>query len=140
MTDPAIRSTDSNSSSSEKKNHKIPEVNSDEPMIELIDSDSASEEEFCPLFSVGLPKNFQQNRHLAALACLMEPTTEVDEAIPLSESEVKREMKTRESKAIKRRSRDARRSEPYTIRKGSRQITKSATIGEAQLFLSMWTI
>ena len=60
-------------------------TNQDANEIQMEDMDDShtrgSEEEYDPLFMTQLPRNFEENRHLAALASLLndEPTESVDE-------------------------------------------------------------
>jgi hypothetical protein len=112
----------------------------------------------CPLFMEGLPRNFDSNPHLAAIASLLEDTEEEEE-------EAEKEADGNDVNAIKEHSfsnqrtnssllqghptaggkvkrqscRSSRSHKPYTMPKQESK-KKSATVGEAQLFLNMWKL
>jgi hypothetical protein len=115
-----------------------------------IDDKSASEVA-CPLFMEGLPKNFDKNPHLAALASLLEDADE--ETHRGVDSETKTAAKAGISKAggcawLESRggrvrvskSRDSRKGEPYRRRSKQRKEKEETSLGEAQLFLKMWKL
>ena len=89
----------------------------------------------CPLFMNSLPSNFASNSGLAAIASLLNEENDCskdnnDEA-PIRTSEVT--VKSGGGKASKRRTGSSRHS-PYKNKSSG----KETSVGEAQLFLSMW--
>ena len=89
----------------------------------------------CPLFMDSLPTNFTSNSGLAAIASLLNDDSENvenDEAKPIRTSEM--QLKSGGGKASKRRT-CASRYSPY---KREKNIKEETSVGEAQLFLSMW--
>ena len=89
----------------------------------------------CPLFMDSLPSNFASNSGLAAIASLLNEESDCDkdnkEEAPIRTSEVT--IKSGGGKASKRRTGSSRHS-PYKNRNSG----KETSVGEAQLFLSMW--
>lgn len=108
----------------------------------------------CPLFMTGLPTDFVNNKGLAAIASLLgeEIIVEEDEEDKLEKSS--KGFKASKDKATTqsyrgvvgggkmKRSRNMRKVSPYAIemKKDKVQDANRASIGEAQLFLSMWKI
>lgn len=88
-------------------------------------SASPTEEELCPLFMDGLPKDFSTNPALAALASLM------DDSNRTSSGCIRRS---------RRKRRQARRPRAPYQRKQSEGEEEASTLGEAQIFLKLWKI
>jgi hypothetical protein len=109
------------------------------------------EEVTCPLFMEGLPRNFDSNPHLAAIASLLEDTEE--EGINEGVNSISKEPPSTHTtnpillqvhptgggKVRRQSCRSSRSHKPYAIPKQESK-KKSATIGEAQLFLNMWKL
>jgi hypothetical protein len=96
----------------------------------------------CPLFMDGLPSEFAQNSALAAIASLIDDDVGVED--------FKDEKKGSQSSTVDFKSgggkvnKTGKRNNhsPYSKEKGKRRNgeKKATTLGEAQLFLSMWKI
>ncbi|KAL3777194.1 hypothetical protein ACHAWO_013075 [Cyclotella atomus] len=111
-----------------------PAHSSTEAEEELADHGTTS----CPLFMDSLPRNFESNAGLSAIASLLNEdsgndNTESEKSSRTSEIKVI----TGGGKATKRRTGMGRHS-PYKSPNGKSDAKKGTTIGEAQLFLSMW--
>uniref|UniRef100_A0A6V2EVE1 Uncharacterized protein n=1 Tax=Ditylum brightwellii TaxID=49249 RepID=A0A6V2EVE1_9STRA len=92
-------------------------------------------DEWCPLFMEGLPKDFSTNPALAALASLLDED-ESSKENSLSSSPSRPSAGGGKLKA-KSRGRTRSRQQPYQ-KKPPRE--SRGSMGEAQLFLSMWKI
>ena len=107
--------------------------NSDHP------SSSSDDDEIidCPLFMTKLPRNFETNPHLAALASLIEENCDRD-----GMGKKKQGGKVKKTSSRKMRSSIAPYSKPQKDRPTSNydKTKHSTSLGEAQLFLSMWKI
>ena len=109
------------------------------------DAEADEEDVTCPLFMTGLPKNFDQNPALAAIASLLDDTSggaqqqdeeEPDNTCPLREAA---------SVAASNRKQDDAKAPPA---KASRRVkckiksakpdTKPASVGELQVFVNLW--
>lgn len=113
---------------------------------------SAENESFCPLFMEGLPSDFGSNPELAALASLLEDSDgESDAKRVTDDSTTAPRIWASTNKGtcgggkLKSTTRGSRRhhssTTPYpqpSNRKAAK--SKTATMGEAQLFLKMWKI
>lgn len=98
------------------------------------DGEEEENDDSCPLFMVGLPKDFSVNPSLAALASLLDDSG--DEKHPPEEKkgrEVVLKPGGGKLRAIK--SRNARKAAPYRAPKKT-----TASMGEAQLFMKMWKL
>lgn len=87
------------------------------------------DEPFDPLFMEGLPSDFSSNSKLAAIASFLNSDSDNESEKPLSASGGGKVKKRMNKKYTNKNS-------PYT--KIEKKSSKSASIGEAQLFLSMW--
>ncbi|KAL3803647.1 hypothetical protein HJC23_003701 [Cyclotella cryptica] len=116
---------------------------------QLLKSSSSSHDDACPLFMDKLPSNFATNSGLAAIASLLnDDENEADydnQDAPSTSNNTSSEknlVAVGGGKAATRRRRDSNRYSPYkknAKRSESVTVTKSdTTVGEAQLFLSMW--
>jgi hypothetical protein len=96
-----------------------------------------SKGQLCPLFMDQLPSDFASNSGLAAIASLLnDDADEVEEeSITNKTSEVT--LKSGGGKVSRRRTNSNRHS-PYKSGKKVDSPKKETTVGEAQLFLSMW--
>ena len=102
-------------------------------------------EELCPLFMDGLPKDFSTNVHLAALASLMNDAVDEDEPKQkpksVASNDATHTITTKKGGGkVDRRSqvRSKRQGDPYS--KPAATKTQTASLGEAQLFLKMWSL
>ena len=95
-------------------------------------AEEEEEEPTCPLFMDGLPSDFANNSALSALASLLQEEEEVKVKPPQVERAIE---KSRGGKVRFAKGRHARRksSQPYSTK-------PKASMGEAQLYLSMWKI
>lgn len=94
----------------------------------------------CPLFMDSLPSNFASNPGLAAIASLL--NDELDDAENVKEATIRTsetKVKSGGGKATKRRI-GMNRHSPYRSPNAKNNEKKETTLGEAQLFLSMWKI
>ena len=121
----------------------VVEPSTDIATVSTSSGSELEEENTCPLFMVGLPRNFKKNKQLAALASLMndetddlsedtEATERIDNtSVTKSSTEkgVTSKIRRRQSRARRRQS-----AEPYPNKKAS------SSIGEANLFLKMWKL
>ena len=92
----------------------------------------------CPLFMDSLPSNFASNSGLAAIASLL--NDESDDAENVKEATIRTsetKVKSGGGKATKRRI-GMNRHSPYRSPNAKNNEKKETTLGEAQLFLSMW--
>lgn len=116
---------------------------------ETMESDDDGEQTWCPLFMDGLPKDFATNPRLAAIASLLEddnntaPTNnnlgeERSSVIPPAPAP--RAGGGKLSRTKRGQSKAASRHQPYQCGSRSAKSRGQATLGEAQLFLSMWNI
>ena len=128
----AIMASSSVAEASPERNSMIEEKD----MIENSDNGDQEEENTCPLFMVGLPKDFTKNSHLQALASLMNETDASDD--DNSECTVKTgNTKAGGGRCRNRKSREKRRKVALPYQKKSKP---KATVGEAHLFLKMWKL
>jgi len=106
--------------------------------------DSTDDQPLCPLFMDGLPSNFAQNPQLAAIASLLED--DVETACQEDESRIRlstitpcagggKVSRRRQSKIC-----NSRTHKPYDLKKKKASQQPKASLGEAQLFLSMWKL
>jgi hypothetical protein len=125
-------------------------------------AEAAAEDSVCPLFMDGLPSNFKTNPSLAAIASLL---TESDEdydnmkkqiieekecnsdSISASKTKMKVELKPGggkvQRKQCRRKGGSSSSSSPYSKdgnTKKRKEDKKTASLGEAQLFLNMWKL
>ena len=121
------------------------------------DAEAASEDSVCPLFMDGLPSNFKTNPSLAAIASLLNESDEdydnmkkqiIEEkecnsdGISASKKTMKVELKPGGGKVQRKQSRQ-KGSSPYSKdgnTKKRKEDKKTASLGEAQLFLNMWKL
>ena len=101
----------------------------------------------CPLFMDGLPKDFQSNPHLAAIASLLddeETSTTDDKKTPHdfhTNPPPPSKSRGREARAKSRSLRRIAISSPYQPAVATKPSTdKAPSLGEAQLFLNMWKL
>ena len=120
-------------------------------------AEAASEDSVCPLFMDGLPSNFKTNPSLAAIASLLNESDEdydkmkkqiIEEkecnsdSISASKKTMKVELKPGGGKVQRKQSRQ-KGSSPYSKEgntKKRKEDKKTASLGEAQLFLNMWKL
>lgn len=116
-----------------------------------MDTDSV-EDEWCPLFSTTLPRDFESHSGLAAIAALLEEE-EATDGIAKQKVAAKRGGEVRPiavpvegggkcARGKKSASLKSRQS-PYAGTQGKKELRSRAqetTMGEAQLFLQMWKI
>mmetsp|Transcript_44875 Transcript_44875/g.54337 ORF Transcript_44875/g.54337 Transcript_44875/m.54337 type:complete len:155 (+) Transcript_44875:334-798(+) len=109
------------------------------------------EEEWCPLFSTNLPKDFSSNQKMAAVASLLE---EEEERVDCDKGNASVAGRVGGGKMTTRMTRRRRaRDEPYSSSSVSRRRQRqeadedemmvgrdSSSVGEAQLFLNLWKI
>jgi hypothetical protein len=110
------------------------------------------EEELCPLFMHGLPKDFSTNVHLAALASLMNGAVDEDENDDIVDNGKRKPISGASNDTIqsimtkkgggkvdrKFQVRSKRQGVPYS-KPATRKIP-TASLGEAQLFFNMWSL
>ncbi|KAI2497743.1 hypothetical protein MHU86_16738 [Fragilaria crotonensis] len=118
--------------------------------VKVDETNDEEAEELCPLFMDGLPKDFSTNVHLAALASLMnDEVVENDDGDDESKQKPKSVASNGTTQSITtkkgggkvdRRSqvRNKRQGVPYS--KPTTTKTPAASLGEAQLFLKMWSL
>jgi len=102
---------------------------------------NSKDEDFCPLFMEGLPRDFSRNPALAALASLLDEESDDD-------NQKKKNFKEKEDitpqsgggKLNSRNSRNRRRATPYPKQLGKKTKNRKTSTGEAQLFLKMWKL
>ena len=125
------------------------------------DATEAAEDSVCPLFMDGLPSNFKTNPSLAAIASLLNESDEdydnmkkqiIEEkecnsdSNSASKTEMKVELKPGGGKVQRkqcRRKGGSGSSSPYSKdgnTKKRKEDKKTASLGEAQLFLNMWKL
>jgi hypothetical protein len=107
------------------------------PVTDTIENSLQDEEsdEKCPLFMDGLPKDFSSNPQLAALASLI---NDDDEGNDISNGAVAVTGKKGGGKVDRKSQRRAQRQDaPYL--KPTKNVP-AASLGEAQLFLKMWSL
>eukprot|EP00565_Helicotheca_tamesis_P003459 CAMPEP_0185732238 /NCGR_PEP_ID=MMETSP1171-20130828/15484_1 /TAXON_ID=374046 /ORGANISM="Helicotheca tamensis, Strain CCMP826" /LENGTH=124 /DNA_ID=CAMNT_0028401681 /DNA_START=153 /DNA_END=527 /DNA_ORIENTATION=+ len=92
---------------------------------------------WCPLFMEGLPKDFTKNTGLAALASLLE---EDDSSKDNSKSDRSPPQPSVGGGKLRKGSRNRSTSRHQPYRKKSSKENRASSMGEAQLFLSMWKI
>jgi hypothetical protein len=110
-----------------------------DPIMEIVDKSLQDDEceETCPLFMDGLPSDFSSNPQLAALASLINDDDD-DEKTGISNGVVAVTGPKGGGKVDRKSQRRAQRHDaPYLkpTKKGP-----SASLGEAQLFLKMWSL
>lgn len=109
------------------------------------EDDNTDDEILCPLFMQGLPRNFESNPQLAAIASLLEESEEDDDKKPKSiDNNQQRALPAPcqgggKAKRSHHTNRTSRSHKPYSNPKESKR-KKAATVGEAQLFLNMWKL
>lgn len=115
-----------------------------EELHNACNDDGSDEEQLCPLFMEGLPKDFADNPRLAAIASLLEEDNKEEGArsktdlSSLGTSPAPRAGGGKLSGTSWHcQSRMEHGHRPYQKRKPDRQ---KATLGEAQLFFNMWKI
>ncbi len=137
---------------------------SSQPLHHENNSDNApevAEDSVCPLFMDGLPSNFKTNPSLAAIASLLNESDEdydnikkqiIEEkecnsdGISASKKKMKVELKPGGGKVQRkqcRRKGGSSSSSPYSKdgnTKKRKEDKKTASLGEAQLFLNMWKL
>jgi hypothetical protein len=115
-----------------RESHVRPSASSTETEDESADGTTS-----CPLFMDSLPSNFASNAGLAAIASLLNEVSDNDntEREKPRTSEIK--VTAGGGKTTKRRTGMGRHS-PYKSPNGKSDAKKQTTVGEAQLFLSMW--
>eukprot|EP00970_Alexandrium_tamarense_P007714 scaffold1477_cov188-Alexandrium_tamarense.AAC.5 len=91
----------------------------------------------CPLFMDALPSNFTSNPGLSAIASLLDEGEDNEDEGKSKESTRTNVVESGGGKTM--RSSQRHRHSPYGISKKEKDKKKS-TLGEAQLFLSMWKI
>lgn len=100
----------------------------------------------CPLFMQSLPADFGSHPALAALASLITTDEDEDDQPPLPYVVISAApspavaIPVGGGKASVPKSRTRRRSEPYPKPNAKPKNAKQTTIGEAQLFLSLWKL
>jgi len=122
------------------------------------DDENENTQDWCPLFMDGLPTNFASNNALAAIASLLndsgEDNNDDDNDKKKEQDRVKvtpRKGGGKVSRRMARRNKNKTcQNSPYDLPAGrngkandyeeSSKKSKSATMGEAHLFLSMWKI
>ena len=103
------------------------------------DDDDDGDGALCPLFMEGLPRNFADNPQLAAIASLLEESDD-EKHKPAAIQHDKPKPVSGGGKARNRKSRSSRSHKPYSNPKKAEGKEKPASLGEAQLFLTMWKL
>ena len=104
-------------------------------------TDSKDDEDVCPLFMEGLPRDFSQNPQLAALASLLDEEDNEDTKKLKSTKDVHVTPQKGSGKVKSKNSRNRRRTAPYPQQQSGKQSKESkASMGEAQLFMKMWKL
>jgi hypothetical protein len=104
------------------------------------EDESADGTTSCPLFMDSLPSNFASNAGLAAIASLLNEVSDNDNDNTEREKPRTSEIKVTAGggKTTKRRTGMGRHSPYKSPNNGKNDAKKQTTVGEAQLFLSMW--
>lgn len=109
-----------------------------DPVIDTIEKNLKYDEseETCPLFMDGLPNDFASNPQLAALASLMNDDDEENDVSKSVPTEIGQKGGGKVDRKSQRRAQ--RHDAPY-LKQPTKKVS-SASLGEAQLFLKMWSL
>ena len=103
---------------------------------------SDNSEETCPLFMDGLPSDFHKNPALAAIASFLDDDQDEDEKVKKSRLHVAK--RTMDMPRLGGGKVQRNRSRKHSLENSPYQKTeekkRTATLGEAQLFLNMWKL
>jgi len=127
--------------------------NSDEQRNRIRSGDESEEEELDPLFMDGLPSNFAEHPGLAAIASLIQEEERMEDTTNLQQENNTQtsiaatfsssgggKAKSNQRRPFTRKMKSNTSPYPTSTTRTSRENRRTATLGEAQIFLNLWKI